>query len=133
MEVLNIKKHKINDEYIKKYNFIIRGIPSGMFTKEHLTDTFPNILNLTTETYEDELIAYFNFEDDYANYLYKLLDGKVFQMDKYWYPIQVIYKDKNYKIFQSKQYKKKEELSNEMMSCIFLTICLIYIIFIHYF
>jgi len=129
MEIVNIKKHKINKEYVNQYNLIIRRMPSSVFTVEHLSDTFPNILNFTTERNEDELIAYFNFENDYANYLYKLLNGKVFQKDNYWYPIEVIYRDKNGKVLQSKPYKKKVEKINDILLSIILTVTLIYVIF----
>lgn len=127
MEIVNIKKHKINKEYIKHYNFIIRRIPNSIFTVQHLTDTFPNIVNFSTERNEDELIAYFNFEDDYANYLYNLLNGKVFQKDNYWYPIEVIYRNKNGKVLESKPYKKKVEIClNDILVPLLLTISIIY-------
>jgi hypothetical protein len=83
-------------------------MPSAFITTEHLIDTFPNYNNLFTERIEGELIAYFKFDDEHAKTLFNLLNGKVISVNDKWYPIEVIYKDENGKIYNTNIYKKKD-------------------------
>jgi hypothetical protein len=107
-EISYIHRHQINPESINHFNLIIRRMPSAFITTEHLIDTFPNYNNLFTERIEGELIAYFKFDDEHAKTLFNLLNGKVISVNDKWYPIEVIYKDENGKIYNTNIYKKKD-------------------------
>jgi hypothetical protein len=85
-----VSRHMIDPRLLQKYNIAIRRLPSAKITREHIEDTF-GVDDYDLFIKGDEAVVCMNVSDDYAKYLFEVLNGKVVEVDGMWYPIEILY------------------------------------------